>query len=857
MSRRSVLGSIWAVVILSTAPTWAAGSDQIKLLASDGAEGDIFGWSVALDGNVALVGSYGHVVEEAAYVFRYDGTNWVQEAKLNSPEGDYEFSHSLAIDKDVAAVASSGAVNMYRYQEPNWIQEARLDVPGVGISAVLMQSNLLALEGNVAVVGALFDDDAGDCAGAVYVFRYNGNSWQEEAKLFAADAKERQYFGCSVALDEDLIIVGASEVRTGPGTAYIFRYQDHIWKQEAKLTKPGGLKGDLFGHSVALCKQKALVGAIGTRSMSAYVFQYQDPNWALEAKLTAADVDWGDNLAASLVLTDEMALIGAPGNGQPSTGPGKVYIFRHDDTGWYEHGKVYAFDKEGEDLFGYSIALSGDRALVGARFNSELGKHAGAAYIFDASCIYNLTGDFNNDCRVNFLDYTSLGAQWLIDCRDESSNQACFYKSVIFEENKFQSHKLNTIDSFFGCSIAIFNDNAVIGAFSDNDYIGSAYIYQHNQGQWIEKQRLTPSVVNYGNYFGISVDIDDDIILVGNPGPGGGHSPPADPMIGSAYIFRYQDPNWIQESRLTASDAAPYSYFGDRVALEGNTAMAGAYGVDASTGAVYVFEYLIPQGSAEPNWIQTAKLTASDGNIYDNFGSSIALDGETLIIGSPYDDDHGDSSGSAYIFRYKGNTWTEQAKLTAADAAAEGNFGCSVAIDGNLAVIGATGDDDEGSGAGSAYVFQYQEPNWIQIAKLNPWEGESVDTFAATVFISDNYVLVSAKNNEDADNPRSIYVFKYDDGNWIKMTKLKASDGADDFNFGVALALWENTVIVGAPSDYQGSAYVFDLSCPYTLLSDIYIDSRVDLLDLALWTSYWLINCNINPAHPFCIPKYK
>ena len=533
MLKRNAIVSILTFILLSSSAVWAVDNDQIKMLASDGGWLDHFGQSVALDGDVAVVGATRFGDDESAYVFRFNGANWVEDAILTPPDGVTEecFGYSVALDGEVAAVAAAGAVYMFRYQDPNWVREAKLEVPGIGHPAVLMKLDLLAVQGDVAVAGALLDFDFGNRAGAAHVFRYNGGSWHEEAKLFADDPEAEQLFGCSVALDGELILVGADEARShGPGAVYVFQYQDPNWVRQAKLTAPDGQVGNHFGQSVALKGNKALVGApYNDVAGSAYVFEYEQPNWLFEAKLTASDPIWRDGLGTSVALADDMALVGAPILFFGTVPAGAVYVFRFDGVNWYQNGKGYAFDRYGGDRFGYSLALSGDRTLVGARFNSELGKHAGAAYIFDASCLYNLTGDFNNDCRVNLQDYASLGSQWLINCRHQPLNTDCFHKPVVFEENKLQPHNLNTIDSYFGCSIAIFNNNAIIGAFFDNDYIGSAYIYQYNQGQWIEKQKLTPSVVAHGNYFGISVDIGDNIILIGNPGPGGWAQSPGRP----------------------------------------------------------------------------------------------------------------------------------------------------------------------------------------------------------------------------------------------------------------------------------------------------------------------------------------
>jgi hypothetical protein len=157
---------------------------------------------------------------------------------------------------------------------------------------------------------------------------------------------------------------------------------------------------------------------------------------------------------------------------------------------------------------------------------------------------------------------------------------------------------------------------------------------------------------------------------------------------------------WIEKQKLLASDGATNEFFGYTVSLDGDTALIGAptrYSTD--TGSAYVFT------RTTGTWTQQAKLLASDGVTGDDFGRSVSLSGDTALIGAYYDDDNGEHSGSAYVFARTGTTWTQQAKLTASDGAADDWFGESVALDGDTALIGAHGDDNNGPGYGSAYVF--------------------------------------------------------------------------------------------------------------------------------------------------------
>ena len=264
-----------------------------------------------------------------------------------------------------------------------------------------------------------------------------------------------------------------------------------------------------------------------------------------------------------------------------------------------------------------------------------------------------------------------------------------------------------------------------------------------------------------------------------------------------------------QQAKLTAADGAGNDYFGYSVSIsaDGNTTVIGAYGDDdkgADSGSAYIFTR---SGSS---WTQQAKLTAADGAAGDSFGFSVSIsaDGNTAIIGARYNDGNGSSTGSAYIFTRSGSSWTQQAKLTPADGAAGDSFGISVSIsgDGNTAVIGAYTDDDNGADSGSAYIFTRSGSSWAQQAKLTAADGAASDRFGISVSISadGNTTVIGAYYDDDkgADSG-SAYIFTRSGSSWVQQAKLTAADGAasDRFGIGVSISADGNTAVIGAYYD--------------------------------------------------------
>ncbi len=386
-------------------------------------------------------------------------------------------------------------------------------------------------------------------------------------------------------------------------------------------------------------------------------------------------------------------------------------------------------------------------------------------------------------------------------------------------------------NEYFGWSVAVSGDTALVGAWGDSDSgldSGSAILFERNQGgegNWGQVTKLTASDGAAGDEFGASVAISGDTVLVGAPrdDDNGGSS-------GSAYIFERDqggDGNWGQAAKLTASDGAAGDVFGISVSLNGDTALVGAdYDDDNGTnsGSAYLFERY---EGGDGNWGETVKLNPSDGAALDRFGFSVAINGDTALVSAYLDDDNGGDSGSAYFFeRDQGGagTWGETVKITASDGAGGEIFGFSVALSGDTALVGTIGDNDNGYESGSAYIFERDQGgagNWGQVKKIIASDGNAGDLFGYSVVLSGDTALVGAWGDDDNGlDSGSAYLFERDLGggdNWGELAKVLASDGESPDNFGISVALNGNTALVGAWFDndngeYSGAAYLFDIS---------------------------------------------
>ncbi|MEO9599723.1 FG-GAP repeat protein [Parasphingorhabdus sp.] len=272
----------------------------------------------------------------------------------------------------------------------------------------------------------------------------------------------------------------------------------------------------------------------------------------------------------------------------------------------------------------------------------------------------------------------------------------------------------------------------------------------------------------------------------------------------------------IEQQKILADDGAPEDSFGFNVAISGDTAIVGSFKADdqvkgVDVGAAYIF------ARSGNIWREQAKLTATDGVANDTLGGNVAISGDTAAAGAIGHDKNGDNSGAAYVFVRSGEIWEQRAKLTATDGATGDAFGQSIALHRDTMVIGAPHDDDNGDGSGSVYIFKRIAGIWTERAKLTAADGEAGDLFGISVALYQDTILIGADlNDERATNAGAAYVFVRSGNGWIQQAKLMAEDGAETDIFGVRVALYEDTALISARRDDDeimgvdaGSAYIF------------------------------------------------
>lgn len=421
-------------------------------------------------------------------------------------------------------------------------------------------------------------------------------------------------------------------------------------------------------------------------------------------KIIASDRASGDVFGIAVSVSGSYAIVGAQNEAEDAAGmntlvyAGSAYIFEKDNNGhWVQTQKIVPSDRTSNDYFGGAVSISGNRAIVGAYEKNAIGtnlfSHAGAAYIFerDGNGIWNEV------------------------------------KKIVASDTGATDH--------FGYSVSISGDRVIVGSPLDAEDVtggntlssaGSAYLFERDgNGNWSQTQKIVPTDRASADLFGASVSISADYAIVGayqeDENPAGGNTLN---NAGSAYIFQRDGNNvWNQTQKIVSSDRAITDRFGISVSISGTYLVVGAYLEDESetggstlsnAGSAYIFER-----DGNNNWVQVKKITSSDRDPNDNFGQSVNITGNYVIVGAQHEaaDTQGGnilaSAGAAYLFKRNGNgNWNQTQKIVASDRANSDYFGFSVAISADYAFVGAYLEDENLTGgnslngAGSSYIFE-------------------------------------------------------------------------------------------------------------------------------------------------------
>ncbi|HEV2883513.1 MAG TPA: hypothetical protein VGW36_01575 [Pyrinomonadaceae bacterium] len=648
------------------------------------------------------------------------------------------------------------------------------------------------------------------------------------------DEANAEEFGASMAISGDTLVVGAprSTVRPGDvlfiehGSAYVFVREGGEWVEQARLLPDNGQPLDNFGYSVAISGNTVVVGtrfaAYGNRHEvpgRAYVFIREGTTWTLQTELRASDASAEDYFGTSVAIDGDTIAIGADSDsfsGNPARG--SVYIFTREAGVWAERLKLLSHDGGPNDHFGNALSLTGNTLVVGAKTDTVgANTNQGSAYVFTGS-----GANWSEQAKLTAtegLAYDRFGFTTAIDGNTivigtDRNNSGAAYVFVFNGTSWAQQATLTTVTTgtYAPNSVAIDGDTALVGTYetllnAPSGSQGPVFVFVREGQTWTRQTQLSPGAGSTSRRFGAAVLISGDTAIVG-----ASHDNTTQPG-GAAYIFtRFSGTGWHQQLRVRAQDGAQREDFASSVAISGDTVVIGSRADDVEgvneQGSAYVFAR---KGNA---WTFQGKLLAPDGRQYDEFGQSVAIDGDTIVVGSDSATGTNYEQGAAYVFQRLGSSWRFQAKLIAKDGRRYDYFGRSVGIHGNTIVVGASHDHRLRQSQGSAYVFTRSGVSWRQTAKLLASDGRARDFFGVSVAVHNQTIAVGASpiTFNERSHREAVYIFEPRGSIWTQRQRLRALDNAA--GFARSIAMDERTLVAGSNEEIVegqevGAAYVF------------------------------------------------
>ena len=734
-------GSVW--VFVRTNGSWRV---QQKLVAHDAAERDYFGWSVAVENDVIIVGAYTADLPigantGAAYVFTRQGSWWRQTQKL------------------VGSQIDSG------------------DSFGSSVS----------ISGDTAVIGAYRDGHTSATAqGAAYVYRRFGTTWVEEEQLVDASLGGVPRFGWSVSNSGDTIVVGADRDLGGRGAAYVYVQSNGVWVVQQFIEAANVVAGaDRFGHSVAVDGDTLAIGAYQqavdgvSAAGSSYVFVRDQGTWSLQQQLDNPNPGSGDRFGSAVALAEDTLLVGAIYDDNPNgTGSeGSAVVFARTGTVWSVERYLYPQANEFRAQFGEAVAIDGDTIVVGAESAATTtGDDAGSVAVFVRSdpdpwvlqqriTLEGIARNFHFGTAIGtFGDTTAVGsAEHTAGGLRAGAVHVFVESNGVWNLEQRLEHQSPDAFDYFGASVAIENDTLAIGVPEEDVGIafeqGSVNVYARNAGVWNFQEALQAPDGGPTDLFGHALALSGSRLLVG------AYSGNASGVLdaGAAYVYSLEGNSWQFMQKLESPDPASGDNFGIAVALDGSTAVIGANRADArtrqDTGRAFVFELL------GFSWVLEDSLELFYPSTGDRFGSAVAVRGDTMVIGAPLDDlGSVENGGSARVFIRQGTNWNALTSLFVALDPFD-NFGASVALNDNYMVVGATGtDDDDRLNLGSVFIYHFPDNEWRLLDEFKAPDSRTGDGFGVSLSISSNALAVGAiQHDMSGDDGGSAYVYALSD----------------------------------------------------------------------------------------------
>ncbi len=660
----------------------------------------------------------------------------------------------------------------------------------------------LDLDGTTAIVSAGRRRSVDSSSGAALIYELIANEWQQTATLTSGEVYETD-FGSRVAIDGNRAIAGV-DLPFNP-SVYVFEFDGSEWHQTARVFAPGG--GGFFGISLDLHGDRMVVGASEDQATgAAYVYTWDGSSWGTPVRLAEGTGMEHSDFGATVAIDGDRIVVGAEAaDANGVDGSGAAYVFDYDGSDWVESATLFGSDSTPQDRFGYHVSLSGSRVAVGAPDQGS--GSVGSVYLFREETGW-IEEEIISGSEVGATNgfgksVSLLDDRLLVGSRSSTSGEEAFLFTFDglswFLQGSLQTEKGD--NELFGSAVGLTDSFAFVGA-PDYGCCGAAVVFSPDSEGWNRQAVLVSDETPSEDHFGWSTSMSGRRLAIGAPrdsNDGGRHA-------GSVYVFELDTDGWNQGEKITPLNQDQRRRFGHVVSLEEDRLLVGADGrSELVQGTAHVFDL---QGGT---WTETSELLPSDGLLLDRFGASVSISGNTAAVGAPENDERGIDAGAVYLFEFNGSSWIEGAKLAPNDLAQGDHFGWAVALDADRLLVSALSRDSLGSQSrGVVFSYRRDGAQWLEDGRISSVRaGET--SFGRSIDLEGDRAAIGVPNSVPSRG--AVYLFDFELGSWTETERIALSDSPSSDGFGTAVDLEGNYLLVSAPSDDStgspGSVYLF------------------------------------------------
>ncbi len=791
-----------------------------------------FGATLSLYGNRIIVGAPG---ENSVYIFRNDPSAWVLESRLVGGAG-IGFASAVALGNDYAVVGAPtysgrGGVYLITNSAGVWTQR-QIRTPNTAANQGYGTS--VAIHGNTVVVGAPYQAVGGVATGAVSIYNFSGSSLGFVSEFVASSLNAGDCFGKAVAIDNEIIVIGANNhdaPTTNIGAAYVFRGGGSSWVEERKLSPTFSTNNQFFGSSVAVGQNRILVGGPGNSSRPglAHLFEYANGVWYSLKEIIPSVA--GTAFGQAVDLSGSTLLIGAPNDSQLASQAGVVYIYEfgspssqacpkplittHPRSVNLIEGQAHSFEVEAVTTGNASYQwYHNDRPVSGATqpaltLESVSPNHQG---------VYH--------CRI------------LDTCDEVLSAAASLTVGSLPHGFAFDIPELESADGLG--PVAVSGNRVIIGAPGDDDFGGAAYIFAWDGLAWVREAKLLapPPSTSFGSAVALAGEraviragstlhvyhrqagawllraslVDSiansgfpaDFVIQGNEIMAGADlRDELGSNAGRVLVFKWDGLSWQFSEELPRRTAAANDRIGLNLALSGDHLVLGV----SSRSSAIVYR------RRNGDWQLETTLATPDYLSGNLFGNGLAINGGLLAIGAPNDDEFASNAGAVYTYENERDQWFWQDKFSS--TIANDFFGTYLAMDGQRLLTGVPNHSERGLAAGTAYLYALEDDQWLQRAKYLDPLGKANDQFGQFLDLAGEMALVGTNlADQDGINSGNLLLFLAEGVNVNCLAGDVTANGSVSA-FDAAQVL---TAAVGLPTDYDPlSPCAADVTCNGTV----------------------------------------